>query len=973
MKSAQNADGSYKWIPVSPIDSLLGSTTTTSPYIGIDPPDGGSTSHPIVSSNDPKIIQIFKILIQRYYILSQYSLSDIFYGNSDQQRAIDLLYQKSEAINLVSSITNKSTLSQLSTLAGRYKSNADLFYTEFLQKNLFNYYSFPKNSITSFKLSNNGDDIYVNRNNPNFKGVELNTAVLTSQINNGVDTSNTQDTNNLVAEFQKSVATNGFKEFFKGTVTLGHFDFTQENVLHIKDNGNDNNTFETRFIGNLAIISNAITKIGFGDDTTLEKVFGVLATSPFKTIKKFNPTNKIDFIKNTVTNNNGNQEFIIENASSTYMSSAFESFGNIANIWSDQLTNCDNDIHSVVIDNTNVNFDYQLSALMILSNFGFTLSPFNMYPSGLNNLIFTTPAAPAAIEVPNFLPLYIGALVGITPNSADYTKIYNFFINGAGKTLRSSGVFIFADIIDINNLLSAKDKALFKNLYNSFYGKNGEGTVFRRILGQLQNVYNEANSANVVKRDVYVKAFNEIGGILNQLITRTNIINFSQITFKKTPDSNSNYNIHDNVGYTSILDINNNNIYDKSINDNYFKGLFQEMYHQITQINNKAIKDDQENKKLTGDEDIITQLYYSFKNINDKWLVSPTNGIKGYPFNKPSGRLIDSFVFVDRAMNPIGDTIINPKLLTDVLDDPNASIFTVLTQLLSINGFEFFPLQNFMNFSDDEWTKSFNIDTSGSVNNSPVFVCMYIGGSSSYPTGMEQFSNQFKDDGIIDIDNPGVSDFNTFSATTSTNGTVISNGCYPVPTDDGQVVGNPNFPYRQVRAFRVKFGTQNQSMFNNIKIDSKEYPETNESIQILSRLAGDNKLQAPTPKGQNLYNLYENRSYKATVTGFGNVMIQPTQYFQIENIPLYNGAYITLSVEHNIEPNKMTTSFSGTKILKYPIPRVLESSAIIGFDGGNTDDTSNTVSSTNAITLGTGTAGNPAQAQFNSMYNFKIQ
>jgi hypothetical protein len=138
-------------------------------------------------------------------------------------------------------------------------------------------------------------------------------------------------------------------------------------------------------------------------------------------------------------------------------------------------------------------------------------------------------------------------------------------------------------------------------------------------------------------------------------------------------------------------------------------------------------------------------------------------------------------------------------------------------------------------------------------------------------------------------------------------------------------------------------------------------------------LAGDNKLNAPPPKGQNLYNLYENRSYRATVLGLGNMMIQPTQYFQLENIPMYNGAYIILGVEHNVEPNKMTTSFTGTKILKYPVPRVLQSSSIVGFEGGNTNDTNVAMASANEVTIGVGALGNPPLSQFNSLYTFKIQ
>ncbi len=332
-----------------------------------------------------------------------------------------------------------------------------------------------------------------------------------------------------------------------------------------------------------------------------------------------------------------------------------------------------------------------------------------------------------------------------------------------------------------------------------------------------------------------------------------------------------------------------------------------------------------------------------------------------------------SFAFVDRAMNPIGETIINPEMLVQMFDDQNISIYTVLTQLLSANGFEFFPIQNFMSFQNKDWENSFRIDTSGNIASTPAFVCMYVGGSSSYPSNIYTY-NQFEDDGILDLGNTDAPDF-------STNNGGTNNDCFLVPTDDGQIDGVPNslikgnkkFKYGQVRAFRVRFGEQNQSMFSSIKIDSKEYPETNESIQILSRIAGDGKEQAPPPKGQNLYNMYENRAYKATITGLGNAMIQPTQYFQLENIPMFNGAYLILSVEHSIEPNKMTTSFSGTKILKYPIPRVKDSSVKTESQGGNTDKTNPALSSANNISIGTGVAGNPKQTQYNSMYDFKIQ
>jgi len=305
-------------------------------------------------------------------------------------------------------------------------------------------------------------------------------------------------------------------------------------------------------------------------------------------------------------------------------------------------------------------------------------------------------------------------------------------------------------------------------------------------------------------------------------------------------------------------------------------------------------------------------------------------------------------------------------MLIDMMNNQDISVFTVLTQMLSSNGFEFFPIQNFMSYNSNDWRKSFEIDVSGSVITKPSFVCMFVGGSSSYPSGIYK-GNQFEDDGIQDI-----------------NSTQFATPNYSISdnldeTKDGQLKGsslvgssnkgNQNFKYGQVRAFWVRFAQLNQSMFSSIKIDSKEYPETNESIQILSRIAGDGKLQAPPPKGQNLFSTYQNRAYKATITGLGNVMIQPTQYFQLGNIPMYSGVYLILGVEHNIEPNKMTTSFSGTKILKYPVPRVLSPSAYYGFDGGDSDKTSANSGQGNYAGAG---AGAYPQTQFNSMYELKV-
>ena len=948
MRIAQNADGTSVWIPISPVDSKLGTTNTVSPYYGIDTSDGGKTSQsvngstlppvvvPIQSSTnlstDTRVIQVFKIVLKRFYILTQNTFPYKFY---EENNSYVSLFSQSEAINLAISMFNPEYVDLILEFSKRFNGKPEVFY-DFIRTDIPELYKFTQTERQFFnildgsnltysitKLDDDGD-IYVNKNNLHFRGFKIHKVAIIARPKEAT----TDNSDSPISTFLDTNAQGWWKNLWKGTILESTLKFTTENVIFISDDNpnseNVNIKNQTRFLSSPFYLRLQVNYKGYTEDL----IFFV-GNSALE-----NRIQTIDGINNNTT---GNQYFIDNLKEKKGVTTYFNS---INTVWAEQLAILLPITYETIINVGGNDYDKYLSALMILSSFGYALSPFNVYPSQLNTTIFSIPAA---IETPSFLSPYMGALVGIYPGDPEYNKIYNFFVNGAGRSLSSSGALIFADIIDINNQLAESDKAMLKTEYTNFF----ESGILDDIVNALKILYLKVNASNPTtdeKRIAYTKELNPTDtsaqffyDILQPLMEKHAIINFSQITFKR--------NAVINTGYTSI-NINNNISAKKIINDKYFNGFFQNLIHEINDKKRKLKKQKEEDDKLAGDEDIITQTYYSFKNINDKWLASPKsiNRQIGYPFNEDRTdngipHLIDLFAFVDRAMNPIGNTMINPEILIDLLNDPNVSVFTVFSQLLSMNNFLFFPLQNFMSYENNEWKNSFNIDTTGTVKAKPAYVCMYMGGSSSYPTGIETFGGQFKDDGITDISNPGVSDFN-------------AKDCPQIPDDDNQKATNPEFPWGQVRAFRVRFGEQNQSMFKDIKIDSKEYPETNESIKILARLAGDNKLQAPTPKGQNLYNMYENRSYRATVTGLGNAMIQPTQYFQVENVPLFNGAYVILGVEHNILPNNMTTSFYGTKILKYPIPRVLQPSVIYGYGGGNTNNTNPNASSATGVKTG---------------------
>ena len=52
----------------------------------------------------------------------------------------------------------------------------------------------------------------------------------------------------------------------------------------------------------------------------------------------------------------------------------------------------------------------------------------------------------------------------------------------------------------------------------------------------------------------------------------------------------------------------------------------------------------------------------------------------------------------------------------------------------------------------------------------------------------------------------------------------------------------------------------------------------------------------------------------------GNVMIQPTMYFYLKNIPMFKGSYWITEVSHSIKSNTITTTFSGARIPYTSLP-----------------------------------------------------
>lgn len=324
----------------------------------------------------------------------------------------------------------------------------------------------------------------------------------------------------------------------------------------------------------------------------------------------------------------------------------------------------------------------------------------------------------------------------------------------------------------------------------------------------------------------------------------------------------------------------------------------------------------------TSDENVIKlQLYRHCKNIYDKWIggtnfnnsgttdgtdiifqcgnQNAVDNAKASNRNGSKRKLIDSFRFVTRSFKDVGDELaINPLPVMDYLkNNLNSSFYDCVTNLLSSNNFVFNALPSFINYRDPELLESvfkpipyYEAKTIADESCGPTFVCVYDGQSSKH----------------LDINNSN-----------------YTNDGFDVICKGGTLMGLPIDYTTQdkndedvVTFFNVTFGQQNQNIFKDIVLDQSEFGETAESLIITDDVSKKGAETNVSLAGQNIFNVYAVRSYKVEIEMLGDAMIQPMMNFQLNNIPMFHGAYMVTHVKHSIKPNHMTTKFTGSRIRK---------------------------------------------------------
>lgn len=315
--------------------------------------------------------------------------------------------------------------------------------------------------------------------------------------------------------------------------------------------------------------------------------------------------------------------------------------------------------------------------------------------------------------------------------------------------------------------------------------------------------------------------------------------------------------------------------------------------------NNKALK---------------VELYNFFKSMNDKWIAGNSIGQRS---------LLEEFLFLDKANKDIGNEYyFDLSRLTMLSDEKNLkmSLFSAISTLLSGTGFDLRALPAYVNFYGTNFSNSPKIIPSKRIaqnlfgtflevdtqESSPKIVIQYVGKNSTRPDMSDKKNGKYK-----------------FTDDSYNIGNVNNN---PVMVTLPKVFKTGDLAKtNKVVAFEVSFGDQNQGIFKGVQLDQASIKNTSESFVVLENLARSESGSSSHNVDIGLYDYYRQAAYTCDVTCMGNVMIQPTMYFYLKNIPMFKGTYWITEVTHSIRNGNITTSFKGSRMPYTALPDLTDS------------------------------------------------
>ena len=309
-----------------------------------------------------------------------------------------------------------------------------------------------------------------------------------------------------------------------------------------------------------------------------------------------------------------------------------------------------------------------------------------------------------------------------------------------------------------------------------------------------------------------------------------------------------------------------------------------------------------------NDTPLKLELYNFFKSFNDKWVAGNSLGQR---------TLIEEFLFLDKANKDIGDVayISLEKLLS--LEDPkndSANLYSVIGMLIKDTGFDMRGLPAYVNFYGTNNSTKSRITPSKKIAQNLFGTFLDVDYQESSPKIVIQYTGPTSK-------HLELADINEKYKFKNDSGNLFTGVGSPLVITAPQVFTNGDYAKsNKVVAFEVSIGDQNQGIFKSVQLDQASIRNTTESFNVIENLgrsasgAGANQIDI------GLFDIYRQASYTCDVTCMGNVMMQPTMYFYLKNVPMFRGSYWITEVSHNIRNNNIVTTFKGTRIPYASLP-----------------------------------------------------
>ena len=309
------------------------------------------------------------------------------------------------------------------------------------------------------------------------------------------------------------------------------------------------------------------------------------------------------------------------------------------------------------------------------------------------------------------------------------------------------------------------------------------------------------------------------------------------------------------------------------------------------------------------DDELKIAMYKYLKILWDRWLCGDDK--KGEKWHLRNFK--NNFHFIDSFYCDVSHAVINllefVKDLTVGWKQTSHSVLTFLSTVYQKNRFMMFNVQNFANFakisqngSEKQQNKlkqkigqmfkplAYNDIEDDMIKSTSDIIVLY---GNEYSSKLNIPNSDYEDDSFCFTD----------EITNPTN--AINENKYTIP------------------AFGVSYGKQYQHYFKDISVSMDSPVASEQALRARFEIAnmhtstnGENGNHV-VPIGADLFTVYSNNSYSCTVKMMGCAWIQPLMYFQLNNIPMFRGAYLIHKVTHHIEPGNMETTIMGMRMSKY--------------------------------------------------------